>query len=90
MLRKHMDEVPLWRGDHVAVRQLIEDFARYLYLPRLTGPGVLVDAINKGVIRNRLDPFLFWWSTPKALPSEADIPDELLLAMSGTLQGGFL
>jgi hypothetical protein len=52
------------------------------------------DPISKGhfgdLIRNRLDPFLFWWSTPKALPSEADIPDELLLAMSGTLQGGFL
>jgi hypothetical protein len=41
-------------------------------------------------IRNRLDPFLFWWSTPKALLAEADIPDELLLVMSGTLQGGFL
>jgi hypothetical protein len=43
-----------------------------------------------GVIRSRLDPFLFWWSTPKALLSEADIPDELLLALSGTLQEGFL
>jgi hypothetical protein len=35
ILRKHLDEVPLWRGDHVAVRQLVEDFARYLCLPRL-------------------------------------------------------
>jgi predicted AAA+ superfamily ATPase len=49
MLRKHMDEVPLWRGDHVAVRQLIEDFARYLYLPRLTGPEVLTKAISDGL-----------------------------------------
>jgi hypothetical protein len=31
ILRKHLDEVPLWRGDHVEVRQLVEDFARYLY-----------------------------------------------------------
>jgi predicted AAA+ superfamily ATPase len=49
VLRKHLDEVPLWRGDHVAVRQLVEDFARYLYLPRLAGPEVLVKAIRDGV-----------------------------------------
>ncbi len=30
ILRKHLDDVPLWRGDHVAVKQLVEDFARYL------------------------------------------------------------
>ena len=41
ILRKHLDDVLLWRGDHVAVRQLVEDFARYLYLPRLAGPEVL-------------------------------------------------
>ena len=35
ILRKHMDEVPLWRGDHVPVKQLVDDFARYFYLPRL-------------------------------------------------------
>jgi predicted AAA+ superfamily ATPase len=49
ILRKHMDDVPLWRGDHVAVKQLVEDFARYLYLPRLAGSEVLVDAIREGV-----------------------------------------
>jgi predicted AAA+ superfamily ATPase len=49
ILRKHLDEVPLWRGDHVAIRQLVEDFARYLYLPRLAGPEVLVQAIRDGV-----------------------------------------
>ena len=41
--------MPLWRGDHVAVKQLVEDFARYLYLPRLAGPEVLVQAIRDGV-----------------------------------------
>jgi hypothetical protein len=30
----------LWRGDHVAIKQLIEDFGRYLYLPRLKEPAV--------------------------------------------------
>jgi hypothetical protein len=49
ILRKHLDEVPLWRGDHVALKQLVEDFARYLYLPRLAGPEVLVRAILDGV-----------------------------------------
>ena len=49
ILRKHLDGVPLWRGDHVAVRQLVEDFARYLYLPRVAGPEVLVQAMRNGV-----------------------------------------
>jgi len=49
VLRKHMDDVPLWRGDHVEVRQLVDDFARYLYLPRVAGPHVLVQAIRDGV-----------------------------------------
>jgi predicted AAA+ superfamily ATPase len=49
ILRKHLDGVPLWRGDHVAVKQLIEDFARYLYLPRIAGPDVLVHAIRDGL-----------------------------------------
>ncbi len=49
ILRKYLDSVPLWRGDSVAVRQLVDDFARYLYLPRLAGPEVLVQAIRDGV-----------------------------------------
>jgi hypothetical protein len=49
ILRKHLDDVPLWRGDHVAVKQLIDDFARYLYLPRVAGPDVLVQAIRDGL-----------------------------------------
>ena len=49
ILRKHLDDVPLWRGDHVPIRQLVEDFASYLYLPRLAGPDVLVRASRDGV-----------------------------------------
>jgi hypothetical protein len=41
--------VPLWSGDHVAIRQLVDYFARYLYLPRLSRPSVLLDAIVSGV-----------------------------------------
>jgi len=47
-LRLELDRVPLWRGDDVAVKQLIEDFATYLYLPRLRDPDVLMAAIREG------------------------------------------
>ena len=40
-LRMEMDRVPLWRGNAVAIRQLVEDFGRYLYLPRLQSPAIL-------------------------------------------------
>jgi hypothetical protein len=48
-LRLELDNVPLWRGDHVPVKTLIEDFARYTYLPRLRDSGVLIDAIAEGL-----------------------------------------
>lgn len=48
-LRLELDQVPLWRGDHVAIKQLIEDFARYVYLPRLREPAVLIEAIRDGL-----------------------------------------
>lgn len=48
-LRKVMDKIPLWREDHVSVRQLVEDFARYPYLPRLLTPAVLTRAAADGV-----------------------------------------
>jgi len=61
ILRKHLDDVPLWRGGNVAVKQLIEDFARYPYLRRLTGPEVLIQAIRDGVglLTWRTDTFAF-------------------------------
>ena len=49
LLRMDLDKVPLWRGDHVAIKQLAEDFARYLYLPRLKDSSVLVGAIRDGL-----------------------------------------
>ncbi|MYL00076.1 MAG: ATP-binding protein [Gemmatimonadetes bacterium] len=49
IMRKYLDEVPLWRGDHVSVRQLVEDFAQLLYLPRLVGPDVLTQTMRDGV-----------------------------------------
>ncbi|MGQ9483275.1 MAG: Swt1 family HEPN domain-containing protein [Chloroflexus sp.] len=53
MLRKYLDEVPLWDRDapHVSLQQLIKFFATYLYLPRLAGPSVLIQAISDGLAR---------------------------------------
>ena len=48
-LRMELDRVPLWRGDHVAIRQLIDDFARYIYLPRLADSSVLINAVRDGL-----------------------------------------
>jgi hypothetical protein len=44
-----LDRIPLWRGDHVEVRQIVDDFARYLYLPRLRDSDVLLAAIRDGL-----------------------------------------
>ena len=49
LLRMELDRVPLWRQNHVSVAQLVEDFARYLYLPRLRDPQVLLRSITDGV-----------------------------------------
>jgi len=50
-LRYELDRVPLWRGEHVGVKQLAEDFATYLYLPRLCDDSVLLEAIRDGLSR---------------------------------------
>lgn len=48
-LRMELDRIPLWRGNHVPVKQLVEDFARYLYLPRLRDASVLLGAVRDGL-----------------------------------------
>ncbi len=62
MLRMWMDKVPLWRGDHVSVRQLAEDFARYAYLPRLKEPSVLADAVRGGLALLTWEQETFAWA----------------------------
>jgi predicted AAA+ superfamily ATPase len=47
-LRMELDRIPLWRGNHVSARQLIEDFAQFVYLPRLRNSSVLLSAIADG------------------------------------------
>ena len=48
-LRMALDAVPLWRGEHVSLKQLAQDFASYLYLPRLVRAGVLSDSARTGI-----------------------------------------
>ena len=48
-LRMELDRIPLWRGSHVTVKQLVEDFARYVYLPRLKDSEVLLGAVRDGI-----------------------------------------
>lgn len=50
-LRMELDRVPLWdmNANHVAVQAVVEYFAKYLYLPRLKNPGLLLNAIKAGL-----------------------------------------
>jgi hypothetical protein len=49
ILKKHPDDVPLWPEARVSVRPLIDYFATYIYLSRLSGPDVLLGAIRGGL-----------------------------------------
>ena len=61
IVRKAIDDIPLWRGAHVPVRTLVEYFAQQLYLPRLAGPTVLTRALRNGValLTWRMDTFAY-------------------------------
>ena len=48
LLRLALDRIPLWRGNEVSIKQLQEDFAQYLYLPRLKDPEGLLAAARDG------------------------------------------
>lgn len=49
LLKGDLDKIPLWRGNHVAIGQLAEDYARYLYLQRVRGPEVIFAAVRDGL-----------------------------------------
>lgn len=44
-----LNEVPLWRGNHVTIQELADFYARYLYLDRLKSPEVLLASIREGL-----------------------------------------
>jgi len=49
LLQLELNRIPLWRGDHVNIKLLADDFAQYLYLPRLKDTDVLLGAITNGL-----------------------------------------
>ncbi len=49
LLRRDLDRIPLWEGNHVSVKKLWDDYAQYLYLPRLKQSSVLMEAIRDGI-----------------------------------------
>jgi predicted AAA+ superfamily ATPase len=51
LLRQDLDKIPLWRDNHVSVKQLVEDYAKYPYLQRLRDPNVLIAGIQDGLSR---------------------------------------
>jgi len=49
-LRLELDKIPLWDGNHVSIKQLVEYFAKYLYLPRLKDvTSVLLESVREGM-----------------------------------------
>jgi predicted AAA+ superfamily ATPase len=62
-LRMDLDRVPLWRGDHVGVKQLWSDYTQYLYLPRLRDSAVLLNAVRSGVALLTWNPDTFAYAS---------------------------
>jgi predicted AAA+ superfamily ATPase len=77
-LRLELDRVPLWRGNDVLVKQLVEDFATYLYLPRLRDSDVLIAAIREGIT------LLSWNSETFAYAQSKDTNDRYLGLVGGS------
>ncbi|MEK7436146.1 MAG: hypothetical protein AAB150_04625 [Pseudomonadota bacterium] len=65
-LRMELDRIPLWRGNHVAIKQLAEDFASFIYLPRLKDSSVLIGAIRNGL------PLFLWMQDSFAFADSFD------------------
>jgi hypothetical protein len=58
-LSMDLNDTPLWRGDHVELKELWSDYSQYLYLPRLRDSAVLARAIEEGVSATTWDPDTF-------------------------------
>ncbi len=75
LLRREMDRIPLWRGDHVSIKELAENFAKYVYLPRLKSTDVLLAAIRDGVQS------MFWTSETFAYADSWDTTQQRYLGL---------
>lgn len=87
-LEHELNKIPLWRGDDVPVRQLWDDFCRYLYLPRVKDADVLLNAVASGVSS------LMWGSETFAYAESKDDSTDRCRGLAGgrhispTLEGG--
>jgi hypothetical protein len=75
-LRLELDRL-LWRGDSVPVKQLVEDFASYNYLPRLRDSSVLINAIREGA------GLLMWQNESFAFAEKSDEATGRYLGLRG-------
>jgi hypothetical protein len=62
-LRIDLDRVPLWRGNHVSLRELWNDYTQYLYLPRLRDSQVFLEAVRQGVALLTWNPETFAYAS---------------------------
>jgi hypothetical protein len=59
-LRNALNQFGLWRDqNHVAIKQVLNDFATYLYLPRLRDRQLLVDTVRAAISQLVCDHFAF-------------------------------
>lgn len=59
-LRKPLDKFGLWRDQsHVEIRQVLADFATYLYLPRLRDRQLLIEATHAAIGQLVCDHFAY-------------------------------
>ena len=91
-LRMELDRVPLWRGNHVTVPQLFEDFAKYLYLPRVADSGVLAGAVVDGLklLTWRQDSFAYADSYDEGAERYRGLRGGELVSVSATSTSGLL
>ena len=54
-LRHDLDSIPLWRDNHVEVKDLIDFYAKYLYLPKLRNSTVLLKLIESEIEKTIID-----------------------------------
>jgi hypothetical protein len=71
--------VPLWKGDHVGVKELWSYYAQYLYLSRLRDSKSLAEAVQNGVASTTWEHDAFAY---------ADAWDEAAGRYAGLMAGG--
>lgn len=94
-LRMELDRVPLWEGEnnaHVPVSSVVEYFAKYLYLPRLKVPGLLLNAIQDGIqlLTWHSDAFAYADSYDEAAKRYRGLVCGRLIALGGSIPSGVL